>query len=562
MKSIFLKLLLFSSIFSTSQSLTINILEHHFKIDPSNALIVSHIDDIETYNDLSSYSEVILSLNQVDYLFDTVPNSLGYTDSYHVTNASNEFLIYFTQLPIISVESENVIVDEPKVHANFIYSDDEQILISDIGIEIRGGFSQTYPKKTYDLEFWEDPTGEDTDNVQFGNLRSDDDWILDALYNEPLRLRSHVAHKLWLDMHTPQYLDSEPNAKAGADVKYAELFLNGVYNGLYNISEQVDRKQLKLKSYNGDIRGELNKGVTINSNGLAATNFYSLPEYNNNNRIWGGYEMKYPQDDDITDWENMYQFTNFVMNVADDDFTDTIWDKFNYENYLDYFIFLNVLRATDNTGKNLYIAKYKADEPYFYVPWDLDGCFGTIWNGTNQDITNDILTNGFFDRVTELQPNNYATDISTTWFDYRTTILKETNLINTFETQFQYFLDYKIYEREGLVYPNYTFSQEGLTYLLSWLNNRLTYLDTYFSALSVNDDFASAKTVLYPNPTKDKIYISNIDFSKENEYEIYNTFGQLIQKGIISNNFIAIEKLTTGHYIVSIDNESFKFVVM
>jgi len=127
---------------------------------------------------------------------------------------------------------------------------------------------KVFRKKTFDLEFWTDATGVDNRNVQCGNLRSDDDWILDALYNEPLRLRSYVANKLWLDVHTPYYQTAAPEARAGADVQYVEVFLNGAYNSIYNLSEQVDRKQLQLEKFGDGDHGELYKGV-----GWGATTF-------------------------------------------------------------------------------------------------------------------------------------------------------------------------------------------------------------------------------------------------------------------------------------------------
>jgi hypothetical protein len=86
--------------------------------------------------------------------------------------------------------------------------------------------------------------------------------VLDALYNEPLRVNAYVAHKLWLDLHTPYYTDREPEARAGADVRYVEVFEDGRYRGVYLQSEQVDRKQLKLKkTKDGEVRGELYKAV-------------------------------------------------------------------------------------------------------------------------------------------------------------------------------------------------------------------------------------------------------------------------------------------------------------
>ena len=560
MKKLFLLLsILFNTIFCFSQNLTISISENHFGIDENNALIVSHIEDINDYTNTTGFDEITITLDQNNFYFNTIPASLEYSDSYLITDTRtlNQYTLYFTQLPIISIDSTTTIVDEPKVLANFVYSDNEQVLISNIGIEIRGGGSQSYPKKTYDLEFWEDDLGEETNNVQFGDLRSDDDWILDGLYNEPLRLRSYVANKLWLEIHTSSYLGEEANAKSGANVKYVEMFLNNQYNGVYNLSEQVDKKQLKLKSFNDNIRGELYKGFS-----WGASTFTDLPDYDNGSRIWSGYEIKYPKEDQITDWDNIYQFTDFVINSSNIDFTNDIWAKFDIDNYSDYFIFLNLIRATDNTGKNIYLAKYNTNEPYFHVPWDLDGCFGTIWNGTNEEITNDILSNGLINRVIGLNPNNISSSIASKWFNFRNNILNNDVLSNSILEQYNFLQNNKIYEREAIVYSNYAFSQEDLSYTLTWLENRLTYLDTYFgNTLSINENILEIKTdFIYSNPAKDRIYITNSNLIIGKVYKIYNNLGQLTSKGVIDNNFISIENLEMGYYLINLDNNSYKFI--
>ena len=558
-KSLLLFSIILNSIFSFAQIVTINISENHFRIDENKSLIVSHFEEIDNYTDMTGFNEIIISLGQNNFYFNSIPANLEYSDSYLITdvNTSNEYTLYFTQLPIISVESNSTIVDEPKVLANFIYSDNEQVLISNIGIEIRGVTSQFYPKKTYDLEFWEDDIGDETKKVQFGDLRSDDDWILDGLYNEPLRLRSYVANKLWLEIHTPSYLDEEPNAKSGANVMYVEMFLNGQYNGVYNLSEQIDKKQLKLKSFNDNIRGELYKGIS-----WGASTFTDLPAYDNASRVWSGYEIKYPKDDEITDWDNVYQFTDFVMNSSDIDFTSSIWTKFDVDNYSDYFVFLNLIRATDNTGKNIYLAKYKTDDPYFYVPWDLDGCFGTIWDGTNENITDDILSNGFINRVIEINPNNISSSISNKWFSFRNNILNNNALSNSILEQYNFLKNNKIYEREAIVYPNYSFSQEDLSYILTWLENRLAYLDIYFgSVLSIDENILAIKTnVIYPNPAKERVYITSASSLIGKEFKIFNNLGQLTSKGVIDNDFISIENLEMGYYLIRLENNSYRLI--
>ncbi len=41
-------------------------------------------------------------------------------------------------------------------------------------------------------------------------MRSDDDWNLLAMYNEPFRLHNVACNQLWQAIHTPYYQALEP----------------------------------------------------------------------------------------------------------------------------------------------------------------------------------------------------------------------------------------------------------------------------------------------------------------------------------------------------------------
>lgn len=546
------------SITCNSQILTISVPENKFGIDETLSIIVSRIENIDDYQDVANYDELLIIFGEHNYRFISTPNNIEYSNSYLIehVNSTNQYTLYFTPLPIIKINTDNAIVDEPKTLATLVYTDDEQTVTSNIGIELRGGSSQGNPKKTYDIAFWEDEAGDENRDMQFGELREDDDWILDDLYNEPLRLRSYTANKLWKQIHIPYYIGEEPIAKSGADVMYVEIFLKGHYNGIYNLSEQVDRKQLKVKKFNDNMRGELYKGTS-----WGASTFNSLPSYNNNSRVWSGYEFEYPDEEEITDWTNLYQFTNFVMNSSESDFSTGIWSKFVEVNFIDYFLFLNLIRATDNTGKNIYLGRYKADEPYFYIPWDLDGCFGTIWNGTNENITDDILTNGFIDRVINENSNNTFIIMASKWFDYRNNIFSFNSLSNSITNQYNFLQENKIYERESLVYSNYSFDNQNLSYTLNWLQNRLAYLDIYFgNVLSVKSTTISNKFNIYPNPAINKINVISTGELNNKNYKIFNSIGQLVGKGNIENEQIKINRLDKGLYYIIIDGASSKLI--
>lgn len=559
LKQIPLLLFCILSITVKAQTLNVSIDKNYFGTDEVKSLLVVHLKNLGNYNKLTSYTSVQLTLDQTAHTFIIPPDSFSTRRSYTVRSGLNNktYRLYFTPFPLISIHSSTTIVDEPKVLADFIYADKEQVVTSAIGIELRGGNSLGHPKKTYDLEFWLDSSGVTKHDVKFQQMRSDDDWILDGLYNEPLRLRSRIASKLWLDMQQPYYLAREPKAKSGADLEYAELFLNGRYEGIYNLSEQVDRKLLQLKEQQTGFTGELYKGV-----GFGATMFTSISAYNNFAVEWDGYEVKYPKEVTDIGWGNLYGLTDFVMNSCDAEFVNNIWKQFDYDNYMNYFIFLNLIRATDNLGKNIYTACYQQDDPYFYIPWDLDGCFGTIWTGAKADKVDDVLANDFHKRVLKLNPGNCSKALANKWFNYRRQTLSENRIAQMIQGQYQFLLSNKMYEREDIAYPSYKPSPFDLSYTLDWVNRRLSFLDGYYNELlDTKPRHTGTELVLYPNPTKDKVCVLNYHEGIDHTFRIYDLGGKLIHRGNIRDEHISLQGVGAGVYIVMVNDKPHKLTV-
>lgn len=523
-------------------------------IDENLNLIICN-ENISGY-DLTNINSLSITINGNTYIFSNIPNQLEYGIAYQVSLNLQQYALYFSQLPLINIYPSQQIVDEPKVLADFILSDiaNSLVITSYCGIEFRGGYSQSFPKKSYDIELWEDPDGNDNNSIPLLNMRNDDDWVLLSMYNEPLRIRNVFNHNLWTSIHTPYYSAQEPNAKSGINIKYVEVSVDNEYMGVYALGEQVDKKQLKLKKYNGSIRGELYKGI----NWCGNVTFTDLPPYDNNSRIWCGYELKYPKANDITDWSNLYDFVDFVMNSSDIDFVNNISTNFNLENAIDYFIFLNLLRATDNTGKNIYLAKYKTFEPYFYVPWDLDGTYGIIWNGNQENIYDDILKNGLYDRLLSSENNLFNQQASNRWFELRNNSLEYNNLISNFTNTYNYLLTNGNYEREVLKWGINSIDLSNLTYSIDWINNRINFLDIYFGStiLSIEDiDFNSHSILIYPNPVNQSFKINCKKCTENTQYFMYNTLGVLVTKGIItSDKNIDINSLPDGMYFFRIDS--------
>jgi len=556
-KTLIFILLFLISIVAFCQDIEIIVENGKFILDDDLNLIVCNKDVSEI--DITTATTLSINLNGAVFDFLTIPNELESGEQYLVDFNSQTYLLYFSELALININTTETIVDEPKVLANFLFTDisEEPAITSYCGIELRGGVSQSYPKKSYDIELWSDELGEDTNKIPLLNMRDDDDWLLLAMYNEPLRLRTSINHKLWREIHSPYYLNEEEDAMSGVKTKYVEIAINNEYKGLYLLSEQVDKKQLKLKKYNGEIRGELYKGVSWGS----ANMFSSLPSYDNDEILWGGFQYKYPKPDDIIDWSNIYNFVDFVINSTDNNFENNFESKFSIDNAIDYFIFLNLLRATDNRGKNIYLAKYKTNEPYFYVPWDLDGTYGVIWNGNQENIFDDILSNGMYDKLLNSNVSLFNQNASNRWLELRNSnLISNVSFTAKIDQVFNFLSSNGNYEREILKWGDSSIDFSNLDYTYEWIANRLDFLDVYFSStiLNVAEYLTKTEILVIPNPTATKFKLENIERSFS--YSIYNVNGLLIDTNFSQHNgFIDVSKLSKGVYFLKINGENNKY---
>lgn len=554
MKNLIFTLILVSAFCISSANDTITINSNQFFKDLNKSLVLSNLD-VEFINSTWNNKKTHILLDSL-YSFTQPVDSIEVGLKYEIINTENNttYNLYFTQLPIISITTDNEIIDEPDVLAYFkMIETNQNYLESHIGIQYRGVWTQSLPKKSMEIEFWTDSTGNETQNYTLLGMVDDDDWNLQAMYNEPLRIRSKTNNDLWRMINTLHYQWEEPKAINGIRMKYTELFLNSEYSGVYCLGEKVNRKQLKLKKYKESIRGELYKGKDWGG----AVTFTDLPPYNNDSLMWGGFEYKHPKKE--IDWSNIHELVDFVINSTHQDFYMEYSNRFYLDNLVDYFIFLNLLRAADNYGKNIFIAKYDTNDKYFYVPYDLDGTFGIIWDGTNDNTTNDLISNGFYDRLMhDCSPDGFRDKLKGKWRELRSGIVNHDSLLSLLSSNYELLLNNGVYEREPMAWTDYVLDSEGINYISTWLSNRLSYLDDEFSRpcipLSTNGGNVSTGLFqIYPNPTNDLVHFDS-EPTKDYPVTVYNVYGQKVLQEIINSNnkTISLKHLNKGIYFFNV----------
>ena len=453
---------------------TITISPGRYQIDAVQKLIVCN----QVPASLTA-SATSIQLDHV-YTFANPVSSLNTTQFYAVTYKGTTYQLSFTQFPLVAISTQGVpIVQTVSRTANFSLTDvTGAVTNSFAGIDIHGASSAYYPKKSYNLEFWSDTINHTSKDVTLLDMRTDSDWILLAMYNESLRINNVTSHALWRTMHQLYYSSQEPGALSAIRTRYVDVFVNGSYAGVYALAEQLDRKQLQLKKTkdNGTVRGELYKS----DDWTDATLFTGMPPKNGNDTTWAGFELKYPKQPGF--WTNLYGLVDFSVNSNDADFTNQIASKWQLDNLVDYFLFLNLVRATDNQGKNLYIARYKEGEPYIILAWDLDGTWGFHYDGSRDNATTDILTNGLYNRLLNLNPANFKQKLKARWFNLRTGLFDSSKLKNALASNAALLLNNGAYLREATKWPVATMGTD-LSYMNTWIDNRTAFLDSYFSQI-------------------------------------------------------------------------------
>ncbi|RRA97735.1 CotH kinase family protein [Larkinella rosea] len=415
-----------------------------------------------------------------DYVFTQPISAFETGKAYVVKNGGTDYTLFFTHFPLVKITTagkQAVSTTDARTKGTFTLANgNDPLFSSSMGVRIRGNASRLFPKKQYNIQLWQDPNGDEERETSLLGLREDSKWLLFAMYNEPLRLQNASAQALWGNLHKLYYQSSEPDANSAIRTKYCDVFLNDSYAGVYMLGEDLDRKQLKLKktANNGAIRGELYKTAIGNE----ATTFTALPAKpaNPQAEVWAAFEMDYPD----PFWDNLYHLLQFAINAPAQEFTAKLSDNFKVDNLIDYYIFLNLTYANDHWGNNQFVARYKENEPYFFIPWDLDAVFGYSPTGKFFEEPRLLNSNSLFNRLLALDPNGFKSKMRKRWFALRQQELSMPTLKNGLAANYNQLTAEGAYTREALKWPSSVYPEQFAA-VNHWLENRVAFLDEYFA---------------------------------------------------------------------------------
>lgn len=516
-----------------------------------------------------------------------------------LTNASENVdlsaKIRFTFLPIVELNCSSV-NSKAYTTGSLRVTDPASLGYDSLMIaafKYRGASSSNYPKRSYAIKL-RDENGNSVDRKLLG-YRSDNNWILDAMYIDLACMRNRVATDLWNAFECkPYYADREKKVRTGTRGKFVEVILNGQWWGLYCMTEKMDRKQLKLKKFvpaaqsttgENEVHGVLYKSNQWtyevfmghesnddNDNKQVIYPHKKVSDYKNilGQETWCEYEFKYPDyEDEAVEWRPLHDAANmvatsFILNI------DSVKSRFDYPMLRDYYLFIDLLLATDNHGKNLFWYAYDIQGPegdkLSLAPWDLDGTFGQDWDGviTNtKDVTLDFDTYiknyehgqfAIFDLIKSR--SEWQQDLKDRYAELRIKgVISGDGIANRFANYASLFEASLADQREQNMWSKAYHSrhkdiQGSATYAESWIRRRVNWLDQKYG-------FDAAVTAI--NEAKAEAYFAalggvgciSVNAGKAQSVRIYNIAGQLVRNAQVGSGVTTINGISAGIYVVN-----------
>lgn len=483
-----------------------------------------------------------------------------------------------TQLPIVEINGSFYNVYQ-EGNIRVTEANGQEATLYKARLKWRGATAMNKYKKSYAVKLL-DENGESLDAGFFG-LRSDNNWILDAMAIDAGRMRNRVSTDLWNSYATrPYYQEKEPSTLTGTRGQFVEVLLNGSYNGLYCMTEKIDRKQLRLKKYDATstlakIRGVLYKSTdwsySIFMGHSTGSNYYprrSPSSYTNTTDTWDGWEMKYPDigDGEQINWAPLYNAVNLVAAGSDDAFQASVGKYFDLPVMMDYYLLIELMKATDNHGKNLYLAAHNinTDTKLTVIPWDMDGTWGRRWDGSTNycDPEEDFISflwahehgeHTLYKRLHELNPDGWNEALALRYARLRLGAFQEDSLINRFATYTDAFLAGGAGAREierwnGYDSKDMDFKQE-LEYISDWILHRLAYLDQQYDIENIDTGIRDAETEgdVILTGGRGKILVKT---TQPLNTGLYNLNGQIIKQLNLPAGYTEVEGLPRGMYLL------------
>ncbi|MBL0339854.1 MAG: CotH kinase family protein [Bacteroidetes bacterium] len=474
-----------------------------------------------------------------------------------------------SEIPIVLINTlGQTIIEDTKVDClmdikyngpgNTTYvTDSANVYSGNIGIEIRGLTSASYPQRPYGVET-RDSVGANN-NVSILGMPPENDWVLLSNFNDRSLIKNLLAFKLFGEMG-----NYSPRAQL------CEVLIDSSYKGIYVIGEKIKRDVNRVaiaKLTPADTTGDdLSGGYMLQQNYWNANNSF---QSNYSPIDHPGFDVhfvyEYPDEFAIQAAQKAY-IASYVDSLEtalySPGFADTATGYRKYmdvKSFIDYFLVNELARSADGFKKSVFFHKDKYSNggklkagPVWDFDWGwknmdgvctiFEGYTGAGWAHQINDCFTDNYSTGWYVRL--LQDSTFNNELRCTYENYRQTILDTTNLfayidsvrVQVQNAQLRHFKKWPLLGKSGAA-PDFgtvatTYNAE-LDSLKSWIGTRIKWLDTNIPGLCITTGITESglphELHCYPNPAND---FFNIDYYVPTNTKVtallYNSLGTVV----------------------------------
>ena len=379
----------------------------------------------------------------------------------------------FTGLPIIYLTTNN---NAPLGRDDYVegrisvdgWRDDPSL--DEMNMKIRGRGNSTrylHPKKPFQMKL--------DDKKEFLGMPNNKKWLFLAEYSDKSLLRNTIV----FEMGYISNLDWTPAST------FAEVFLNGEYNGVYNITQKVEKDSTRVDLGDDGYLLEIDNIDRIDADDV----YITTDQF----EIINIKEPELARGDDKYNYiENLIR--EFESNLFGGNFADPVDGYAKYidiDSFIDWFLINEIVKNQDSISfSSIYLNVIPGEKIKMGPLWDFDLGFGNV------DYSDATYTEGFWVR----------------WNPWIERLLQDPAFADKVRTRFAYFKDNEDYilgkidqyaeklkwsQQENddkwnlfgvQVWPNpedrvFDTHAEEVAHLKSWYQARMDWLETAFNAL-------------------------------------------------------------------------------
>jgi len=284
-------------------------------------------------------------------------------------NSKNEVMcdfkiIYDKNNPDTELEVNSTPSDDP----NKIYLDTKAMM------HVRGQTSKDFPKKPYAITLY-DAYGVNKMKKNLFKMGKENDWILYAAYND----KSLMRNKLIMDMYREM-------GHWASEYQYCEVYLDGVYQGVYMLMEKYKRDNTRIDVQKVDSVDKTKTGYIFTFD--KTESMYDDPEHvffrtnltpsthSDPGNQWHNFEVRYPKNDDYDYTIHREAIKNYVQTFETalhaGQYDDVFCQYLDVETALDYMLINEFTKNVDAYRISVWMTKDYDKKLAYSTIWDYD----------------------------------------------------------------------------------------------------------------------------------------------------------------------------------------------